>query len=72
MCQVRDSRMTYGGSGGMRSHAGDLSPGVARYSEVLRDYGDHETYRPLAYVQGECAKLASQLLAAGELRCELL
>ena len=53
------------------AHAGDFSPGLHRKeldwldSLRLKKLAEHETYRSLAYVKGECAKLAEQLHAAG-------
>lgn len=49
------------------AHAGDLMPGInAVLAEIgspsLPRYGD-ETYRDVAYVAGECARLAQQLAA---------
>jgi hypothetical protein len=51
------------------AHGGDLSPGLLRkdldWLDSLKVLAEHEIYRPLAYVKGECARLAAQLLAAG-------
>lgn len=42
------------------AHAWDLSPAYAgRYARILED----ETYKPVAYVEQECASLARQLVA---------
>lgn len=51
------------------AHAGDLSPGLHRkeldWLDSLKEISAYETYRTLAYVKGECAKLALQLLQRG-------
>lgn len=48
------------------AHAGDFSPGLHRkeldWVDSLKKLADYETYRPLAYVKAECAKLALQLM----------
>lgn len=43
------------------AHAGDISPGYARYSRSFADRED--SYRDIAYVEGECRSLAKQIVA---------